>query len=262
MLHFVRSGPIIRVLAVLFFWATALPFSSQAAESPPFRAWWPIVNLEVEAGGRGFYAFDGEKSRDGESKQRYGFGAGVSDWLFFELEGEYQKPPGGALEFQAYELESRIELTRTKAFNEVPNPLDVGLLFGISVPQNGGDSYEAESRLLLYKRVGPWRSTGNIVIEKEFGNSRASEVELAYAGQLRYRLTRNIQPGFEAFGRFGAVDDLSISDQQQKIGPGVFGFIEIKDDVALKYEVSWLFGITGPTPAHSLKWLAEFEYRY
>ena len=146
MLHFVRSGPIIRVLAVLLFWATALPFSSQAAESPPFRAWWPIVNLEVEAG--------------------------------------------------------------------------------------------------------------------EFGNSRASEVELAYAGQLRYRLTRNIQPGFEAFGRFGAVDDLSISDQQQKIGPGVFGFIEIKDDVALKYEVSWLFGITGPTPAHSLKWLAEFEYRY
>lgn len=262
MLQFVRSGAIIKVLAFLFLWTAAFPFPSKAAEPPPFRAWWPIVNFEVEAGGRGFYAVDGDETRDGESKQRYGFGAGVSDWLFFELEGEYQKAPGGSLEFQAYEVESRIELTKTKAFNEAPNPLDVGLLFGMSVPRNGGDAYEAEARLLLYRRAGPWRSTGNIIIEKEFGNSRAGEVEFAYAGQLRYRLTRNIQPGFEAFGRFGPVDDLSIRDQQQKIGPGVFGFIEVNDDVALKYEVSWLFGVTGPTPAHSLKWLAEFEYKY
>ena len=262
MLRFVRSGAIISVVVALFLSMIAFPFSLKAAESPPFRAWWPIVNLEVEAGGRGFYTVDGDRRRDGESKQRYGFGAGVSDSLFFELEGEYTKSPGGSLEFEAYELESRVELTKTKAFNEAPNPVDVGLLFGISVPQDGGDAYEAESRLLLYRRVGPWRSTGNVIVAKEFGNSRSGEFEFAYAGQLRYRLTRNIQPGFEAFGRFGTVDELSITDQQHKVGPGVFGFIEIKDDVALKYEVSWLFGVTGPTPAHSLKWLAEFEYRY
>ena len=49
------------------------------AESPPFRTWWPIVNLEVEAGGRGFQTFDEEPSKDGEIKQRYGVGSGLTD---------------------------------------------------------------------------------------------------------------------------------------------------------------------------------------
>ena len=262
MLQFVRSGAMIRVLVTVSFWVVVFPLSAKGAESPPFRAWWPIVNVEVEAGGRGFYTVDGDESRDGESKQRYGFGAGVTDWLFFEFEGEYEKKPGGSFRLEAYEVETRIELTKTKAFNEAPNPLDIGLLFGVSVPEDDGDAYEVESRLLLYRRAGPWRSTGNIIVEKEFGNSRSGELEFAYAGQFRYRLTRNIQPGFEAFGRFGRLDALSINDQQQKAGPGVFGFIELMDDVALKYEISWLFGLTAPTPALSLKWLAEFEYKY
>ena len=232
------------------------------AESPPFRTWWPIVNLEVEAGGRGFQTFDEEPSKDGEIKQRYGVGSGLTDWLFLELEGEYEKEPGGARKFTGYEIESRLELTQTKAFNEMPNPVDVGLLFGLSLPEGDAEPYEIESRLLLYKRLGPWRGTGNFVVEKEFGNSRSGQLELAYAGQLRYRLTPNIQPGLEAFGRLGEIDEVSIKDQQQKLGPGVFGFLEIKEDVAVKYEISWLFGLTQLTPDHSIKWLVEFEYKY
>ena len=40
------------------------------AEAPPFRAWWPIVNQEVEAGGRGFHAFDSDGSKDGDQKRK------------------------------------------------------------------------------------------------------------------------------------------------------------------------------------------------
>ena len=65
-----------------------------------------------------------------------------------------------------------------------------------------------------------------------------------------------------AFGRLGEIDDVSTKDQQQKLGPGVFGFLEIKDDVAVKYEISWLFGLSQLTPDHSIKWLVEFEYKY
>jgi hypothetical protein len=220
------------------------------------------VNLEIEAGGRGFYTFDADEHQDGQSKQRYGFGSGITDWLFLEIEGEYENNSEGSLQFNGYELESRIEFTKTKAFNEKPNPVDVGVLLGFSVPDSGLDPYELESRLLLYKRAGPWRTTGNLIVEHEFGNSESGGLELAYAGQLRYRLNRNVQPGFEAFGRFGELDDLAIGSQQQKFGPGLFGFFEVKNDVALKYEISWLLGLTGPTPSHSLKWLVEFEYRY
>ena len=46
------------------------------------------------------------------------------------------------------------------------------------------------------------------------------------------------------------------------MGPGVFGFMEVVEGISLKYELSWLFGYTSPTPRHSLKWLLEFEYKY
>ena len=55
------------------------------AESPPFRARWPIINMELEVGARGFHTFDENSSLDGTSKERYGFGVGVNDWFFFEI---------------------------------------------------------------------------------------------------------------------------------------------------------------------------------
>ncbi|MBT06136.1 MAG: hypothetical protein CMM32_04380 [Rhodospirillaceae bacterium] len=48
--------------------ALLLSEEGRAAEAPPFRAWWPIVNQEVEAGGRGFHAFDSDGNKDGEQK--------------------------------------------------------------------------------------------------------------------------------------------------------------------------------------------------
>ena len=170
---------------------------TNAAEAPPFRARWPIVNMELEVGARGFNTFDENSNLDGASKERYGFGVGVNDWFFFEIEGEYEKESGGTRKFKAYEIDSRFELTKTKAFNEEPNLVDIGISLGLSAPDDSDDAYEIESRLLLYKRVGPWRGTGNIVVEQEFENSSDSGLELAYAGQLRYRLTPNIQPGFD-----------------------------------------------------------------
>ncbi len=44
-------------------------------------------------------------------------GIGVNDWLFYELEGEYEKEHDESLKFKAYEIDMRIELTKTKAFN-------------------------------------------------------------------------------------------------------------------------------------------------
>ncbi len=251
-----------QVVVGLMLGAFVLGEEILAAEAPPFRAWWPIVNQEVEAGGRGFHAFDSDEEKDGEQKQKRGIGVGLTDWLFLELEAIYVQKPGQTLSLNGYELGSRIELTETKAFNEAPNLVDIGLLLGVSAPENGADPYEIESGLLLYKRQGPWRMTGNFLFEKEFGNSNSGDIEMGYAGQVRYRLTPSIQPGVELFGRFGSLGDLSMGDQQQKLGPGVFGFMEVTDGISLKYELSWLFGYTSPTPKHSLKWLFEFEYKY
>ena len=253
-----------KILLVFFFYFSFFDclIYANAAEAPPFRARWPIVNLELEAGARGFKTFDEDSSLDGASKQRYGLGVGVTDWFFFEIEGEYKKEPGGSRKFKAYEIDSRFEITKTKAFNEKPNPVDIGISLGFSAPDDSDDAYEIESRLLLYKRIGPWRGTGNIVIEQEFGNSSSSGLELAYAGQVRYRVTPNIQPGFEVFGKFGEFDDMAVGNEQHKIGPGVFGFVELDENIAIKYEFSWLFGYTEATPENSLKWLFEFEYKY
>ncbi len=99
-------------------------------------------------------------------------------------------------------------------------------------------------------------------IRKEYKNADSNGIEIAYAGQLRYRLTPNIQPGFELFGRFGETGDLAVGNEQHNIGPGVFGFMELEDDIALKYEFSLMFGYTDPTPSNTFKWLLELESKF
>ena len=42
------------------------------AEAPPFRAWWPIVNQELEVGGRGWKLVEGEVCRR-RGNERYGY---------------------------------------------------------------------------------------------------------------------------------------------------------------------------------------------
>jgi len=251
---------ILKILLVLCIFIET--FSTFAAEAPPFRARWPMINQEIEIGTRGFKTFDDEKSMDGATKERYGFGMGVTDSFFFEIEGEYEREAEEKRKFTTYEIDTRYELTKTKGWNEKPNDIDIGISLGVSFPDNSKDAYEIESRLLLYKNFGVWRSTGNIILEQEFENSSESGLEIAYAGQLRYRLTPNIQPGVEAFGRFGELDDIAMGNEQHQIGPGVFGFVEFDDNYGFKYELGWLFGYTDSTPDNTLKFLIEFEYKY
>jgi len=250
----------LKILVFIFFFTEI--FSAFSAEAPPFRARWPMINEEIEVGTRGFKTFDDKSSLDGARKERYGFGMGVTDSFFFEVEGEYEKELGESKKFEAYEIDTRYEITTTKDWNEKPNDIDVGVSLGLSFPDDSDNAYEVESRLLLYKNFGVWKSTGNIVLEQEFGNSSDSGLEIAYAGQLRYRLTTNIQPGLEVFGRLGELNDIAIGNEQHKIGPGVFGFFEFNDNYGFKYELAWLKGYTEVTPDDTLKFLIEFEYKY
>ena len=249
-------------LIALSFMLTGLVYAEQPTESPPFRAWWPIVNKELEAGTRGFVTKDSSPEKNNLGKQKYGLGVGFTDRFYVEVEGHLKKGMDGRNHFNAIEIESRYEFTDTKAFNETANPIDIGLLVGMKLPKKPADSYEFESRLLLYKRAGRLRNTFNFIIEKEFGNGESGQIEVGYANQFRYKLTPNIQPGLEFFGRFGKLGDLSYSKQQHNLGPGVFGFIPVKNGISLKYEFAYLFGTTEPAPNKTLKWLTEFEYRF
>ncbi len=249
-------------LIALCFLPTQFGYAEQSNESPPFRAWWPIVNKELEAGTRGFATKDSAPKKNNLGKQKYGFGVGFTDRFFVEVEGHLKKSSDGHNQFSAIEIESRYEFTDTKAFDETANPIDIGLLVGIKLPKKRTDSYELESRLLLYKRAGRFRNTFNFIIEKEIGNGESDQIEVGYANQFRYKLTPNIQPGLEIFGRFGKLGNLSYSKQQHNLGPGIFGFIPIKDGISLKYEYTYLLGMTESAPNRTLKWLTEFEYRF
>ncbi len=247
---------------LIFVFLPTHSLAESSSESPPFRAWWPIVNKEIETGTRGFVTKDEDSSKDNIGLQKYGFGIGFTDRFFVELEGHLKRQQDGHYHFDAYEIESRFEITDTKAFNETPNLVDVGFLFGVKLPKSDQDAYEIETRLLLYKRAGPIRTTFNLILEQEFGNDNSQQLEIAYANQIRYRLTPNIQPGLEFFGRFGELGSLSYSNGQHIFGPGVFGFIELSEGFSLKYEFTYLFGISDPAANQTIKWLTEFEYKF
>ena len=252
---------IINFYIILFVIYTLID-STSYAEDTPFRVRWPIVNKEIEFGARGYQTIDEDKEKDDESKKRYGLGMGFSDWFFVEIEGEYEKENGENEQFKAYEIDSRFELTKTKSFKEKPNIVDVGVSLGFSIPDDSNDNSEFESRLLLYKRYKAIRATGNLILEKEFKDSVSRGFNLAYGFQVRYSLFPEFQPGVEIFGLLGDIDDISVGNKKHKSGPGIFGFIDISENLAIKYELSWLIGLNNITPQSSIKWLTEFEYKY
>ena len=120
-------------LIALSFMLTGLVYAEQPTESPPFRAWWPIVNKELEAGTRGFVTKDSSPEKNNLGKQKYGLGVGFTDRFYVEVEGHLKKGMDGRNHFNAIEIESRYEFTDTKAFNETANPIDIGLLVGMKL---------------------------------------------------------------------------------------------------------------------------------
>jgi len=233
--------------------AALVPAAAQAAAIKVYSPEVEQGELEVEY--QGYRTFDGDSTKDNEQGHKVGLGYGLTDWWAVEVYGAWKRAPGGSTDFEATEFESRFELMEEgeDAF------ASLGLLVEYELADHRGvDADELKFGPLIAKEIGNTTATANIIFERQVGPNRANGVGLTYRFQERWHFHPHFEPGIEAFGELGPVNDFNSSNaQEHMIGPVAHGKIG-----EFSYDIGYLFGATGATPDGTLKAVLEYEIEF
>lgn len=243
-------------LILLGISAAALVFGAAPAHAGTSKVYSPNVEggeFELEA--RGYVDLDSDDAKDGGQKQIYEVGYGITDRWFSSLFFELEKEPNETLRDSAVAWENIIQLTE-----QGEGFVDFGLYFEYEAATRKGHADKIEGKFLLEKETGNFVHTANLILEKQIGDNSEDGTELGYAWRTKYRYRQALELAIEAFGEFGEIRDFNgWSEQEHVIGPVILGKFDIGTMTHIKYELGYLFGITGDSPDGRLKWLVELE---
>lgn len=207
--------------------------------------------LEIEA--RGNYNLDGDPDKDGAQKHKYAVGYGLTQRLFLELYGEFEKSALGSFEFEALELEGRYQV-----FEQGERWLDLGLYLAYELPLEDSGIDKVEFKLLLQKEFGRIVHMTNLELERELGSGASDEVEAGLAWSSRLRWRQYLEPGLELHSGFGELISMAPAElQQHRLGPVCYGKAG-----NFKYDIGYLFGLTDATTNGMFKWIVEYEISF
>lgn len=214
---------------------------------------------EWELETRGNVDFDGKQENDGLQKQKYAIGYGVTNRWFTEVYGELEKERNDAGEdldfnFTEIEWENKFQLTERGQY-----PVDAGFLLEYEVSTEDKHADNLEWTVLLAKTIGRVENIANIGFEHQVGGGHTNETQANFSWSSRYRLSPRFEPGLEYYADFGGLNEGKTFDEQtHRVGPVFYG----KLTRHIRYDVGYLFGLSGAAPQGTLKWNLEFEQRF
>ena len=206
------------------------------------------------------FKFGTDKEQDGTRKTvtSLGFGYGATEYWFTELYLKRERE--GSERLTLAEWENKFQLTETGKYM-----VDVGLITEIEAPlTNGNEPYEFKIGGLFQKEFGKTQLNANLLFERKFGPKDADDhyvTEIGYQWQAKYRWKQELEFGLQGLGEMGEWNDWEPSDaQSHKIGPAIFGKLELGQKQAIKYNAAMLFGVSDAAPDHTFRMQAEYEF--
>lgn len=199
-----------------------------------------------------------QRNRDGSSQAAYSLGYGFTPtrWWFTELYGKFAGGSSDSTRFDAWEWESRFQLTETGQY-----PVDVGFLLEIERPRDRAEGYEFVIGPMLQTEWGRYQANGNLFLKRHLKASEQFDSELLYQLQLKYRHTPALEWGLQGFGNLGQWNHwLARSDQDFRVGPALYGKIKTGSRQSLKWNAALLYGATQATARHTLRVQTEYEF--
>lgn len=237
------AGATAALAAPLLFAALVTPDSAYAG--PADKVYQPtVVVSETELELRGGYIKDRGPA---DTAQAYvlDLGHGVTPWWFSEAVLEMEKEPHGDFEVEELEWENIFQLSEPGEYF-----LDYGLFAELKVPLESGLPYAIEVGPMFQKELGRLVNNLNVLAERQFGASAASETEVGYRLQSRYRTSGWLDLGAQAFGEVDA----------HLLGPALFGHARMGERQKLKWDAAVLAGLTQDAEDWRFRWQLEFEF--
>ncbi len=244
------SGRPARVAAAFLLGGTLL-LAGNVAEAR--KVYSPIVEQgEVEAEYQLDTAFDGDPAVDGTAKHQFAIEYGVTDRWATEVYGVFTKTPAKGFTYNQFKWANIYQL-----FDQGERWLDAGLYAEYQVPADSTNKPDVlEFKLLLEKEMGLLH-TMNLVLKKELGAHATKNTTFGYAWRSKWRLMREFEPGFEAYGDIGELSNPNtLSQQSHMIGPVFSG----KLFHHIEYEIGYLFPLTRSTANGNFKLVVGYEF--
>ncbi len=182
-----------------------------------------------------------------------GFGYGVTEYWFTEVYFKHERE--GSETLSIGEWENKFQLTETGKY-----PVDLGLVVEIEAPLNRNEAYELKLAPLLQTEFGKVQLNGNVILERTFGPGDHI-TELGYQWQAKYRWHPTLEFGLQGLGEVGKWDNWDPSEEQNhRMGPAVFGKIDLGTKQAIKYNAALLFGTSEAAANHTFRMQVEYEF--
>jgi FTR1 family protein len=238
--------------------ATLLAALALAAPRPA-RADLYVYSPVVEAGERAFELraqrdVDAAPQRNGAEEHKLELEYAPNEWWLTEALVTVERDPGGTRRATELSWENVIALAPQGKYW-----VDVGLLteFAHALTRDGHDALELG--FLAEKAVGPALVTANLTAEQAFGSGE--DAALGYALRAVWRLGERFEPGLEMFGEFGTLGRFgSVDANRHQLGPAARGRLRFAGRQALRYDVAWVFALTGNSPDSTARLQVEYEF--
>lgn len=185
-----------------------------------------------------------------------GFGYGATTRWFTELYAKGERTDPGNAHYDAVEWENKFQLTETGEY-----PFEVGLITEIERPQDHSEGWEVRAGPLFQTELGRLQANLNLLFTGYVDAAASSATQFGYQFQLKYRWTPAFEPGLQAFGNMGDWNDWGGTGQQsQRLGPAVFGKVDVGVHKALRYNFAVLLGTTAGAPKQTFRMQVEYEF--
>lgn len=175
---------------------------------------------------------------------RLSLGTALGSKVFTELNVIGEKDRGGGFAIEAWELETKWQLTEQGEYSA-----DFGLLFEYEA-QRHGRGQEAKVGLLTEKEWGRWSGAANLHLINEWGGINGSEFETAFTAQIRRRGVPLFEPGLELYAGQGT----------RGVGPVIQGTAVTGVRRSLHWEAGVIFGLDESSAPSTWRLLFEYEF--
>lgn len=186
-----------------------------------------------------------------------GFGMGMTDHWFTELSINFHKHSGEAMGPDEIEWENVWQLAEQDEW-----PVDVGLVFSLGKSLSASDGASVRFGPLFQKEFGRFQANFNLLFERHHGGPSTLATRARYQGQIKYRYSRPLEFGVQAFGILGAAGQTWApnSEQVHRLGPVLMGRFALPQERAISYNAAVLYGTTPHSPDRTLRLQIEYEF--
>jgi hypothetical protein len=175
---------------------------------------------------------------------RLSLGTSLGSKVFSELNLIGEKERGGGFAIQAWELETKWQLTEQGEY-----AADFGLLFEYEMARHDRGQ-EAIVGLITEKEWGLWSGTANLKLISEWGGIQGSELETVVNAQVRRRGARWFEPGVEFYAGQGT----------RAAGPMLQGTTITGVRRSLHWEAGIIFALDEASSPSTWRFLFEYEF--